>query len=65
MFGVDRFYAIVTPPQSSILSVSAIQQRPIVRDGQITIGTMTSLGLCTVGLLWVGYSGWIAPLLAG
>ena len=24
MFGVDRFYAIITPPQSSILSVSAI-----------------------------------------
>jgi pyruvate dehydrogenase E2 component (dihydrolipoamide acetyltransferase) len=45
MFGVDRFYAIVTPPQSSILSVSAIQQRPIVVDGEITIGTMTTLGL--------------------
>jgi pyruvate dehydrogenase E2 component (dihydrolipoamide acetyltransferase) len=45
MFGVDRFYAIVTPPQSSILSVSAIQQRPIVREGEITIGTLTTLGL--------------------
>ena len=34
MFGVDRFYAIITPPQSSILSVSSIAQRPVVRDGQ-------------------------------
>ena len=45
MFGVDRFYAIITPPQSSTLSVSAIQQRPIVRDGEVVIGTLTTLGL--------------------
>ncbi|MBW2281928.1 MAG: 2-oxo acid dehydrogenase subunit E2 [Deltaproteobacteria bacterium] len=45
MFGVDRFYAIITPPQSCILSVSAIQQRPIVRDGEIVIGSLTTLGL--------------------
>ncbi len=45
MFGVDRFYAIVTPPQSCILSVSAIQPRPIVRDGEIVVGSMTTLGL--------------------
>ena len=32
MFGVDRFYAIITPPQSSILAVSAIAERPIVRE---------------------------------
>lgn len=45
MFGVDRFYAIITPPQSCILSVSAMAQRPIVRDGQIGVGAMTTLGL--------------------
>lgn len=45
MFGVDRFYAIITPPQSSILSVSAIAERPIVRDGRVEIGSMTTLGL--------------------
>ena len=32
MIGVDRFYGIITPPQSSILSVSTMQPRPIVRD---------------------------------
>ncbi len=45
MFGVDSFYAIITPPQSSILSVGGIQQRPVVREGEITIGSMTTLGL--------------------
>jgi len=45
MFGVDRFYAIITPPQSSILSVSAITERPVVREGRIEIGSMTTLGL--------------------
>ena len=45
MFGVDRFYAIITPPQSSILSVSQIAQRPIVREGKIEIGSLTTLGL--------------------
>ena len=45
MFGVDRFYAIITPPQSSILAVSVIAERPIVRDGRIEIGSLTTLGL--------------------
>ena len=45
MFGVDCFYAIITPPQSSILSVGVIEQRPIVRDGKLGIGMLTSLGL--------------------
>jgi pyruvate dehydrogenase E2 component (dihydrolipoamide acetyltransferase) len=45
MFGVSRFYAIITPPQSSILSVSAIEPRPVVRDGEVAISTMTTLGL--------------------
>jgi pyruvate dehydrogenase E2 component (dihydrolipoamide acetyltransferase) len=45
MFGVDRFYAIITPPQSCILSVSAMSERPLVRDGQLGVGSMTTLGL--------------------
>jgi pyruvate dehydrogenase E2 component (dihydrolipoamide acetyltransferase) len=45
MFGVDSFYAIITPPQSSILSVAAIQRRPVVDDGEVAVGTVTTLGL--------------------
>jgi pyruvate dehydrogenase E2 component (dihydrolipoamide acetyltransferase) len=45
MFGVDRFYAIITPPQSSTLSVGAIQPRPVVQGKKVAIATMTTLGL--------------------
>ena len=45
MFGVDQFYAIITPPQSSILAVSAIEERPIVEDGALAVGLVTTLGL--------------------
>ncbi len=45
MVGVDRFYAIITPPQSAILSVGSMQPRPIVVDGEIVVGTLTTLGL--------------------
>jgi pyruvate dehydrogenase E2 component (dihydrolipoamide acetyltransferase) len=45
MVGVDRFYAIITPPQSTILAVGSMQERPIVVDGHVAIGTMTTLGL--------------------
>jgi pyruvate dehydrogenase E2 component (dihydrolipoamide acetyltransferase) len=45
MFGVDRFYAIITPPQSSILAVAAIGPRPVVREGRLEIATLTTLGL--------------------
>ncbi len=45
MFGVDHFYAIITPPQSSILAVGGMTQRPIVRDGRVVVGTVTTLGL--------------------
>ena len=45
MFGVDRFYAIITPPQSSILSVSSMGPRPVARDGELAIASVTTLGL--------------------
>jgi len=45
MFGVDRFYAIITPPQSSILSVSAITQKPVAVDGRVEVANMTTIGL--------------------
>jgi pyruvate dehydrogenase E2 component (dihydrolipoamide acetyltransferase) len=45
MFGVDRFYAIITPPQSSILAVSRVGPRPVARDGELAVASMTTLGL--------------------
>ena len=42
MYGVSSLYAILNPPQSCILGVGAIAQRPVVRDGAVVAGsTMT------------------------
>jgi pyruvate dehydrogenase E2 component (dihydrolipoamide acetyltransferase) len=38
MFGTQEFSAIINPPQAAILSVGAIREEPVVRDGQITVG---------------------------
>lgn len=38
MVGVDSVYAIVNPPQSCILGVGAIRQRPVVRGGELAVG---------------------------
>ena len=38
MFGVDNFTAIINPPNAAILAVGAAIQRPVVRNGQLTVG---------------------------
>ena len=35
MFGVETLIAIIQPPQTAILGVGAVQERPAVHDGQI------------------------------
>ena len=40
MFGTEDFAAIINPPQASILAVGASRQEPVVRDGQLAIGTV-------------------------
>jgi pyruvate dehydrogenase E2 component (dihydrolipoamide acetyltransferase) len=37
MFGVSDFVAVINPPQSSILAISGIEDKPIVVKGQIQI----------------------------
>ena len=42
MYGVSSLYAILNPPQSCILGVGAVRERPVVRGGAVTVGsTMT------------------------
>ena len=42
MFGITEFTSIINQPNSSILSVGAIVQKPVVKNGQIAVGnTMT------------------------
>ncbi len=38
MFGIEEFTAIINPPDACILAVGGISQKPVVKDGQITIG---------------------------
>ena len=45
MYGVSSLYAILNPPQSCILGVGAITERPVVRDGAITAGAMMTVTL--------------------
>lgn len=40
MFGVKDFAAIINPPQACILAVGAGEQRPVVEDGQLAVGTV-------------------------
>lgn len=45
MHGVERFEAIINPPEAAILAVGAVLEKPVVRDGRVEVGhTMT----CTV-----------------
>ena len=35
MYGIVGFSAVINPPQAAILAVGAIEERPVVRDGEI------------------------------
>lgn len=45
MFGTREFSAILNPPQAGILAVGAAEQRPVVREGQLAVGTVMT---CTL-----------------
>lgn len=47
MFGIKEFTSIINQPNSAILSVGAIIEKPVVKNGQIVIGnTMTVTLAC-------------------
>jgi pyruvate dehydrogenase E2 component (dihydrolipoamide acetyltransferase) len=37
MFGIDQFTAIINPPEAGILAVGAVEEKPVVIDGQIVV----------------------------
>ncbi len=45
MYGIDSFAAVINPPQAGILSVGAITERPVVRDGEITTARLMPVTL--------------------
>lgn len=38
MLGVEHFAAVIVPPQAAILAVSAVKEKPVVRNGQVVVG---------------------------
>ncbi|WP_159021614.1 pyruvate dehydrogenase complex dihydrolipoamide acetyltransferase [Formosa sp. L2A11] len=45
MFGIETFTSIINQPNSAILSVGAIVQKPVVKDGAIVVGNTMKLCL--------------------
>lgn len=45
MYGVEQFIAVLNPPQAAILAVGAIEERPVVRDGEIVARPMMTMTL--------------------
>jgi len=45
MFGIQEFTSIINQPNSAILSVGAIIQKPVVKDGQIVVGNVMKVTL--------------------
>jgi pyruvate dehydrogenase E2 component (dihydrolipoamide acetyltransferase) len=45
MFGIKSFSAIINPPQATILAVGAGEQRPVVKNGQLSVATVMSATL--------------------
>ena len=45
MFGIESFTSIINQPNSAILSVGAIVQKPVVKNGEIVVGNTMKLSM--------------------
>jgi len=45
MFGIESFTSIINQPNSAILSVGAIVEKPVVKTGQIVVGNTMKLSM--------------------
>lgn len=45
MFGVTSFSAVINPPQAAILAVGSIDEVPMVRNGEVSVGSRMSVTL--------------------
>ncbi len=45
MFGVKQFDAVINPPHSGILAIGAGEQRPVVKNGQLSVATVMTITL--------------------
>ncbi|MGA8745815.1 MAG: dihydrolipoamide acetyltransferase family protein [Solirubrobacterales bacterium] len=63
MYGIDRFSAVINPPQAAILAVGAIRERPVLRDGEIGAAHLMQVTLACDHRILYGADG--AEFLAG
>jgi len=45
MYGIEGFSAVINPPQAAILAVGAIEEKPVVRGGEIVTAHLMSVDL--------------------
>jgi len=45
MYGIDGFSAVINPPQAAILAVGAIEERPVVREDEISTAHLMQVDL--------------------
>jgi len=45
MFGIDKFAAVINPPEGAILAVGQVREEPVVRDGAIVAGKKLAMTL--------------------
>ena len=45
MYGVETLIAIIQPGQAAILGVGNVEERPVVRDGQVAVRNMMTIAL--------------------
>ncbi|MGH3091188.1 MAG: dihydrolipoamide acetyltransferase family protein [Gaiellaceae bacterium] len=45
MYGVERFVAVLNPPQAGILAVGAIEERAVARDGEVVARSVMEMTL--------------------
>jgi pyruvate dehydrogenase E2 component (dihydrolipoamide acetyltransferase) len=38
MYDVDQFTAIINPPDSAILAIGAVVDKPVAKEGQVAVG---------------------------
>jgi pyruvate dehydrogenase E2 component (dihydrolipoamide acetyltransferase) len=58
MYGIDRFSAVINPPQAAILTVGALRKKPFVEDsGRIVARDMVTLSLVSDHRILYGADG--------
>jgi pyruvate dehydrogenase E2 component (dihydrolipoyllysine-residue acetyltransferase) len=45
MYGVEIFTAVLNPPQAAILAVGAIEEKPVVEDGELVVRPLMAMTL--------------------